>query len=93
MKTPERWLTISNNFFSVGGVIIATGCYEVAWVQYRDEEEGKAYEVGMLPSTFEKAPMLDEPQGSINKFDGFHCGCKGCNPVYSNPKYGADHCH
>ena len=37
----------------------------------------------MLPSTFEKAPMLDEPEGSMSQFDGFHCGYKEYNPVYS----------
>ena len=84
MKPPEKWLTISNNFCSViGAIIIATGCYVVAWLQYREEEESKVCEVVMLPSTFEKAPMLDEPEGSMGQFDGFHCGYKEYNPVYS----------
>ncbi|KAJ9677679.1 hypothetical protein PVL29_022579 [Vitis rotundifolia] len=46
----------------LGAIIIAIGCCGVAWTQYREEEERKVYEVAMLPSTFEKAPMLDEPQ-------------------------------
>ena len=49
MKPPEKWLTISNNFCSViGAIIIATGCYVVAWLQYREEEESKVCEVVML---------------------------------------------
>ncbi|XP_059589945.1 WAT1-related protein At5g07050-like [Vitis vinifera] len=67
----------------IGAIIIATGCYVVAWLQYREEEESKVCEVVMLPSTFEKAPMLDEPEGSMSQFDGFHCGYKEYNPVYS----------
>ena len=49
MKPPEKWLTISNNFCSViGAIIIATCCYVVAWLQYREEEESKVCEVVML---------------------------------------------
>ncbi|XP_034672495.1 WAT1-related protein At4g15540-like [Vitis riparia] len=65
------------------GIAAIIGCYVVAWPQYREEEESKVCEVVMLSSTFEKAPMLDEPQGSISQFDGFHCGYKEYNSVYS----------
>lgn len=42
----------------IGAIIIVTGFYGVMWAQTKEGEKGEAQEVDGLPSTSEKAPLL-----------------------------------